>query len=143
MQHNVNRYLNKLIFWQKRSDSNWSIFKGMNTILFNGRHFRKQWLSIFISWKQNYPARWRRWWDVGLYLKWWSPITYVCIPQRPTYSTLLLRYEKIGLRRPFWKMAAMVIRMPIRSGPISRFFLNIWSNVCTKFGACITKWTIC
>lgn len=41
--------------------------------------------------------------------------------------------------QPFWKMAAMVIRMPVCNGPISRFILNILSYICTKFGAFITK----
>ena len=33
--------LKKLTFWHKRSGSDWSIFKGMNTILVNGRHLKK------------------------------------------------------------------------------------------------------
>ncbi len=39
-------------------------------------------------------------------------------------------------------MAATVIRMQIRNGPISRFIQHILSNVRTKCGAFITKWTI-
>ena len=34
------------------------------------------------------------------------------------------------MRQPFLKLAAMVIRMPICNGPISRLFLNILSYVC-------------
>ena len=132
-QLNGNLYLKKLTFWHKSSGSDWSIFKGMNTILFNGRHLKKadtlvnkgqmqnisqHWnrLSIPISWKQNYRARWRRCWDVGslllasaIFTNWRMWISEkvksnifvmvvahnLCLhKKRLSYSMLLLRYQK-------------------------------------------------
>ena len=59
-----------------------------------------------------------------IYLKWWSLKTYVCIPKRLIYSRQLLKYEKIDLRRPSWKMAANAFKGEIWDGPRSKYVCN-------------------
>ena len=71
-------------------------------------------------------------------------VNNICCPENmeATASGWQQMFYANGRWQPFWKMATIVIRMPICNGPISNSFLNILSYVCTKFGTCITKLTI-
>ena len=52
------------------------------------------------------------------------PENLYLIQKRQIYLKRLLRYEEIGLRRPFFKIAANAFEGEIWDGPISKYFCN-------------------
>ena len=64
------------------------------------------------------------------------------IPKLLIYLKQLLKYQKIDLRRPSWKMAANALQGEIWDSPISKYCCHYVLYICAKFYVCIVKRTI-